>query len=258
MLTGRATRKLFASGSLSVALRNAAIITACAVSVLQFLIEILYVLGSAKKGVFPMNFYLYGPVVERRRHVQASLLPVFDEIAQACVKIAQGGRGTGNAFSSLQSYLDGTVTAGGVSCSRRSVVLAIHDMAQDREAPLALQRKALAQLIMLQMHPIPKLTLYRDIAMALLRMEVVMRQLAARAPVEQEREPILSSAGMLVWEDVQQRVHASVEAVSLGLAGVRAALPQLHAPNLSSLMLSGLRYLPNFNGASGHRAAIST
>ena len=164
-----------------------------------------------------MKFKQYEAIVERRRHVHASLLPAFDEIVQSCVKIAQAGRGTGNAFSSLQSYLDERVIAGGVSCQRRSVLLAVHDMIEDREAPLALQRKALAQLILLQMHPVPKLTLYRDIATAILRMEAVMRQSAAQAPKEQKREPIPAPASLPHWEDLREWVHSSAETVSVGL-----------------------------------------
>ena len=205
-----------------------------------------------------MKFNQYAAIVERRRHVHASLLPAFDEIVQSCVKIAQSVRGIGNAFSSLQSYLDGRVIAGGVSCQRRSVLLAVHDMAEDKAAPLALQRKALAQLIMLQMHPVPKLTLYRDIATAILRMEVVMRLSAAQAPKEQQHEPILIPANLPHWEDLREWVHSSVETVSVGLAGFRAALPALHAPSLSLPAFSGLRYQLRYYRPSSLRAAIST
>ena len=201
-----------------------------------------------------MKFNQYAAIVERRRDVHASLLPTFDEIVQSCVKIAQGGRETGNAFSSLQSYLDEMVVAGGISCQRRSVLLAVHDMIEDRNAPLVLQRKALAQLIMLQMNPIPKLTLYRDIATAILRMEAVMRQSAAQAPQQPQREPVLTPASLHHLEDLRQWVHSSAEAVSVGLASFRAVLPALHAPSLSLLALSGLRY----QRPSGFRAAIST
>ena len=169
-----------------------------------------------------MKFNQYAAIIEGRRHVQASLLPDFDEIVQSCVKIAQSARGTGSAFSSLQSYLDGRSIAGGVSCQRRTVLLAVHDMIEDREAPLVLQRKALAQLILLQMHPVPKLTLYRDIATAILRMEAVMRQSAAQAPKEQQREPVLTPASLHHLEDLRQWIHSSAEAVSVGLAGFRA------------------------------------
>ncbi|HWJ17428.1 MAG TPA: hypothetical protein VNR65_01750 [Geobacterales bacterium] len=132
--------------------------------------------------------------------------------------------------------------------------MTVHDMIEDREAPLVLQRKDLAQLIMLQMNPVPKLTLYREIATAILRMEAVMRQSAAQAPQEQKPEPILTPATLHHWEDLRQWVHSSVEAASVGLAGFRAAMPVLHAPRLSLLALSGLRYYR----PSGFRAAIST
>jgi hypothetical protein len=197
----------------------------------------------------------YEAIVERRRHVQTSLLPVFDEIAQTCIKLARGGQG---GINPLQSYLDGRISIDGATCSRRSVLLAIHDMAQDSEAPLALQRKALAQLMMLQMLPIPKLSLYRDIATAILRMEVVIRSAAAQAPKEQKPEPILSPATAAHWEDVREWVRSSVDALSVGLAGVRAAMPVLHAPRLSALALSGLRYQMRYYRPASLRAAVST
>lgn len=200
-----------------------------------------------------MNLKLYMAIVETRRHVQESLLPVFDEIVQTCVKIAQTRRGTGNPFSSLQSYLDGRVIVGEVSYQRRSLLLAVYDMAQDREAPLALRRKALAQLIALQMNPIPKLTLYRDVATAILRMEVVMRSSAAQAPKERKREPILASASLPHWEDLRQWGQSSADALSASLAGLQAALLEIHAPRMPSLTFSALRY----QFASGLRAVIS-
>ncbi len=132
--------------------------------------------------------------------------------------------------------------------------MAVHDMIEDREAPLVLQRKALAQLIMLQMNPIPKLTLYRDIATAILRMEAVMRQSAAQAPKVQPREPVLTPASVHHLEELRQWVHSSVEAASVALAGFRGVMPVLHAPRLSLLALSGLRY-PR---PSGFREAITT
>lgn len=202
-----------------------------------------------------MNVKQYEAIVERRRHVQASLLPAFDEIAQNSLKLSRGRQG---GVYPLQSYLDGRVIIDGITHSRRSILLAIHDMAEDREAPLALQRKALAQLIILQMLPIPKLALYRDIATSILRMEVVIRLAAAQAPKERTREPILSTASVAHWEDLRAWVQSSVEAVSVKLAGIRVAVPALHAPRLSSLALSGSRYqLRSYRHAS-LRAAIST
>ena len=63
----------------------------------------------------------------------------------------------------------------------RAILLAIHDMKEDLEAPLALQKGALAELMSLKVRPAPQLKLYRDIATAILRMEVVIRSTAMQA-----------------------------------------------------------------------------
>ena len=107
---------------------------------------------------------------------QVNLLPAFDEIAQNLLK-ASHKRG----YVSLQSYLDGGVAIGGGFFRRRAILLAIHDMKEDMEAPLALQKRVLAEFESLKMQPTPSLKLYRDIATAILRMEVVMRSAALRA-----------------------------------------------------------------------------
>jgi hypothetical protein len=54
-------------------------------------------------------------------------------------------------------------------------------MKEDLEAPLALQKRALAGLMSLKVRPAPQLQLYRDIATAILRMEVVIRSTARQA-----------------------------------------------------------------------------
>jgi len=72
----------------------------------------------------------------------------------------------------------------GAFCRRRTVLLATHDMKEEREAPAALQKNALAKLESLDIKPIPPLRFYRDIATALLRMEVVIRLEAMQALVE--------------------------------------------------------------------------
>jgi hypothetical protein len=51
-------------------------------------------------------------------------------------------------------------------------------MKDDLEAPLALREKAFVELRSLRVLPAPQLKLYRDIATALLRMEVVIRSVA--------------------------------------------------------------------------------
>ena len=117
------------------------------------------------------NTYL--PVPESRRPFQGSLLSAFDKIAQTFL-----GSAHGKVHSSLQRYLDGGVAIGGAHFTRRAILLAIHDMKEDLEAPRALQERALAELLSLKVRPAPELRLYRDIATALLRMEVIIRATA--------------------------------------------------------------------------------
>jgi hypothetical protein len=114
---------------------------------------------------------------EARQRFQVSLLPVFDEIAHTFLKASHG-----KVHTSLQSYLDGRVAiGGGAYFTRRAILLAIHDMKEDLEAPSALQKRALAELMSLKVRPAPQLQLYRDIATAILRMEVVIRSTARQA-----------------------------------------------------------------------------
>jgi len=103
------------------------------------------------------------------------LLSAFDEIAETSLKAARG-----RAHSSLQSYLDGWITIDNSSFTRRAILIAIHDMKEDLDAPLALQEGAFAKLQSLKVRPAPELRLYRDLATALLRMEVVIRFRAMR------------------------------------------------------------------------------
>ena len=110
---------------------------------------------------------------ETRHSFQVNLLSAFDEIAQTFLKVAQG-----KVHTSLQRYLDGKVAIGGDCFSRRAILLAIHDMKDDLEAPLALREEASLELRSLRVQPAPQLKLYRDIATALLRMEVVIRSVA--------------------------------------------------------------------------------
>lgn len=113
-------------------------------------------------------------VPEARHSSQVNLLSAFDEIAQTVLKATQAkGRHT-----SLQRYLDGKIAIGGEYLTRRAILLAIHDMKENLEAPLALQEKAVVELKSLRVQPAPELNLYRDIATALLRMEVVIRSVA--------------------------------------------------------------------------------
>ena len=121
---------------------------------------------------------------EARQRFQVSLLPVFsisDEIAHTFLKASHG-----KVHTSLQSYLDGRVAIGGAYFARRAILLAIHDMKEDLEAPLALQKRALAELMSLKVRPVSHLQLYRDIATAILRMEVVIRSTARQATKNDE------------------------------------------------------------------------
>ena len=112
---------------------------------------------------------------EERRRRQSSLLSTFEEIAQTSLSSVSGERGNGKVFTSLQDYLDGSVLINGAYCRRRTVLLAIHDMKDEREAPPALQNKTLSKLELLHLRPVPQVIFYDDIATAILRMEVVIR-----------------------------------------------------------------------------------
>ena len=135
-----------------------------------------------------------------RRRLQSSLLSKFEEIAQTFLNMLTGERGNGKVFTSLQDYLDGSELVDGAYCRRRTVLLATHDMKEELEAPAALQSKTLAKLESLQIKPVPQVRLYRDIATALLRMEVVIRLEAMQALVETALglNPAASGAGRLL------------------------------------------------------------
>ena len=117
---------------------------------------------------------------------QSSLLSTFEEIAQTFLSSVSGERGDGKVFTFLQDYLDGSVLINGAYCSRRAVLLAIHDMKDKQEAPSALQSKTLSKLDLLNVRPVPQVIFYDDIATAILRMEVVIRLEAMQALVELE------------------------------------------------------------------------
>lgn len=198
----------------------------------------------------------YLTVAEGQRSLQPDILAAFDDIAQICLKLARSGQGS---VKPLQDYLDGWVKIGGVSLRRRTVLLSIHDMKKETEAPLTLQRKVLAQVVALKMHPIPKLMLYRDIATALLRMEVVIRLAPAKEPKAMIPRPVLSfvprpSVPLLQWHvDVRQIVQPSLAVLFSHFAALQAGFAGFRTPRLLPLTLGALRY----NWASGLRAVIS-
>jgi len=117
----------------------------------------------------------YVAVAEARQPFQVSLLSEFDEIARTFLKAARG-----SAHTALQGYLDGRVPIGNAYFTRRAILLAIHDMKEELDAPLALQERVHTKLASLKVRPAPELRHYQDIATALLRMEVVMRFQAIR------------------------------------------------------------------------------
>jgi len=130
----------------------------------------------AENGVLFMNENnAHVAVAEARRPFQVSLLSAFDEIARIFLKAARG-----SAYTTLQDYLDGRVALGNAYFTRRAILLAIHDMKEDLDAPPALQERVFAKSASLKVRPAPELRLYRDIATALLRMEVVIRFQAVR------------------------------------------------------------------------------
>jgi hypothetical protein len=112
---------------------------------------------------------------QERRPRPSSVFSKFEEIAQTFLSLVSGERGSGKVFTSLQDYLDGSVLIDGAYCRRRTVLLAIHDMKEDLEAPPALQSNTLSKLALLNIRPLPQVAFYRYIATAILRMEVVIR-----------------------------------------------------------------------------------
>ncbi len=114
---------------------------------------------------------------------QSSLLSTFEEIAQTFLSSVSGERGNGKVFTFLQDYLDGSVLINGAYCSRRTVLLAVHDVKDKQEAPPELGSMTLSKLALWNVRPLPQVTFYRDIATAILRMEVVIRLEAMQALV---------------------------------------------------------------------------
>ncbi len=172
---------------------------------------------------------------EARRRFHASLVPVFDTIAHASLDALRGMREKRESLACIQSYLDGVVEIGGARYTRRSILLAIHDMKEDRETPLPLRSRTLAQLNRLKVQPIPQLKCYRDLATALLRMEVVVRLSVMQAPKEEESRQAFTLPRILCWQDIRQGLH-SMEGHYAGFkTAIGAAASKLHAPTVPSL-----------------------
>jgi hypothetical protein len=134
----------------------------------------------------------------KSRH-QESLISAFEEIAQTFLLTAPVEE------EALQAYLDGSIEINGIRYRRRTVLLAIHDMKDELEAPAALQSKTLAQLVSLKVKPIPRLKSCRDVATAILRMEVVIRSLKPAVAEKQtdQTAPRLQPAAPVVSRPLQ-------------------------------------------------------
>ena len=171
---------------------------------------------------------------------QSSLLSTFEEIAQTFLSSVNGERGNGKVFTSLQDYLDGSVLINGAYCSRRAVLLAIHDLKEELEAPSALQSKTLAKLELLNVRPLPQVTYYGDIATAILRMEVVIRLEAMQALVESNlgktTRPVQQIVNRNSWTaaDHSQTEAAVFRAWLEALAGDDQTVQQLEKSPISS------------------------
>jgi hypothetical protein len=137
-----------------------------------------------EKGMPSMNEKKVLTEIDERRRRQSSLLSTFEEIAQTFLNSVSGERGNGTVFTWLQEYLDGSVLIDGAYCRRRTIVLTIHDLKEELEAPPTLQSKTLAKLELLHIRPVPQVAFYQDIATAILRMEVVIRLEAMQALAE--------------------------------------------------------------------------
>jgi len=99
---------------------------------------------------------------------------LFDQVARGFLKTMVSHQESGE-LSDCLNYLDDAVKIDGALYARRSVVLAIEDLKQQIDAPLALQNEARAQMSLLKFDPITELKLYRDIATAILRMDAALR-----------------------------------------------------------------------------------
>ena len=131
-----------------------------------------------------MNDKMVLTEAEEERPRPSSLLSTFEEIAQTFLSLVSGERGNGKDFISLQDYLDSSVLINGAYCTRRTVLLAIHDIKEELEAPPTLGSMTLSKLALWNVRPLPQVTFHRDIATAILRMEVVIRLEAMQASVE--------------------------------------------------------------------------
>ena len=178
--------------------------------------------------------------VEERRRRQSSLLSTFQEIAVTFLNSVSGERGNGKLFAALQDYLDGSVLINGAYCSRRTILLTIHDLKEELEVPSTLQSKTLAKLELLHVRPVPHVTFYQDIATAILRMEVVIRLEALQAL----EESVPGAASQLVPALGQRRrwSMSTLKTTGYGLAAIACCA-------------GAIIFLQNGNGGDLHTSA---
>jgi len=177
---------------------------------------------------------------EERQRRQSSMLSAFEEIAQTFLSSVAGEQGSGKVFTSLQDYLDGSVLISGAYCGRRTVLLAIHDLKEELEAPSALRSKTLAKLELLNLRPVPQVMFYQDVATAILRMEVVIRLEALQALDESNLGKTTRPVQHIVNRDSWTAVdHSQTEAAVFrawlaALAGDDQTVQQLEKSPISS------------------------
>ena len=185
---------------------------------------------------------------EERQRRQSSMLSAFEEIAQTFLSSVAGEQGCGKVFTSLQDYLDGSVSISGAYCGRRTVLLAIHDLKEELEAPSALRSKTLAKLELLNLRPVPQVMFYQDVATAILRMEVVIRLEALQALDESNLGKTTRPVQHIVNRDSWTAVdHSQTEAAVFrawlaALAGDDQTVQQLEKSPISSPAAARIRF----------------
>jgi hypothetical protein len=192
-----------------------------------------------------------------RRRLQPSILLAFSEIAETYLTAMRGKRMTWETFASLQKYLDEAVTIQGTPFARRGILLAVHDMKKNMEAPATLQRTTKAQLIALKMQPLPEIKHCSDVATAILRMEAVLRQSVSQAPQAQAQEPLLS---LIIAQQpyYRQRLHASMTTALANSMALSASLRAYVArqcrqvPSLTAALMSNIRFFA-LRGPAAHQ-----
>jgi hypothetical protein len=120
-------------------------------------------------------------------------------------------------------------------------------MKDGREAPPALQRKALSKLDLLNVRPVPQVMFYDDIATAILRMEVVIRLDAMQAPVESKLDarPVQHSVNRDSWTaaDHSQTEAPVFRALLEALAGDDQTAQQLEKSPISSRAAANISFI---------------